>query len=94
MTVLIVLMTFALFIAADALVRAVSRRQAELRTRRQRAAALETLVRIEFTHEAPSLKRAEVPAPAKRIIACARRWSLPALGRGICVSFLRTSGAR
>ncbi len=69
MTVLIVLMTFALFIAADALVRAVSRRQAELRTRRQRAAALETLVRIEFTHEAPSLKRAEVPAPKARILA-------------------------
>jgi CheY-like chemotaxis protein len=69
MTVLIVLMTFAGFIAADVLVRTANRRLEERRTRREREAALETSVRIDFTHEAPSLKRAEVAEPKARILA-------------------------
>ena len=69
MAVLIVVLMFVGFIVADILVRAVSRRLSERRTRRERAAALATAVRLDFTHEARSLKRAEVPQPKAHILA-------------------------
>jgi CheY-like chemotaxis protein len=69
MTVLIVLMMFVGFVAADVLVRAANRRLEERRTRRARQAALDTSVRLDFTEEARSLKRAEVSDPKARILA-------------------------
>ena len=69
MTVLIVLMMFVGFVAADLVVRAASRRLEERRIRRARQAALDTSVRLDFTAEAPSLKRVEVPDPRARILA-------------------------
>jgi CheY-like chemotaxis protein len=69
MTVLIVVLMFALFVAADVLVR-VGRARLELRrTRREREAALEAPVRPEWTAEAKSLKRVEVPQGKAKILA-------------------------
>ena len=69
MAVLIVVLMFVGFIAADILVRTVSRRLSERRIRRERAAVLATAVRLDFTSEARSLKRADVPQPKARILA-------------------------
>jgi CheY-like chemotaxis protein len=69
MTVLIVVLMFVGFIVLDALVRLASRRLDERRTRREREAALDTSVRLDFTHEARSLKRADVASPKGRILA-------------------------
>ena len=69
MTVLIVVLMFTLFVAADFLVRAVRARIELRRTQREREAALETAVRLEWTAEARSLKRVEVPQPKARILA-------------------------
>jgi CheY-like chemotaxis protein len=69
MTVLIVVLMFLGFVAADVAVRAVGRRIAEQRARREREAALVTAVRLDVSHEAPSLKRAEVTEPKARILA-------------------------
>jgi CheY-like chemotaxis protein len=69
MTVLIVVMMFAGFVVADVLVRAATRRLEERRTRRERQTALETALRLDFTEEAPTLKRAGVPNARARILA-------------------------
>jgi CheY-like chemotaxis protein/glycine cleavage system H lipoate-binding protein len=69
MTVLIVVLMFLGFVATEVLVDAVRRRLAARRMRREREAALDTAVRLDFTHEAPSLKRAEVSQPKARILA-------------------------
>jgi len=69
MTVLIVVLIFAGFMVVDVLVRTATRRLDERRARRERAAALATSVRLDFTHEAPSLKRVEVPKARARILA-------------------------
>ena len=68
MTVLIVLLLFLGFLVIDVLVRAVGRRLTERRTRRERQAALETTVRLEF-EEATSLQRAEVSGAKAKILA-------------------------
>jgi CheY-like chemotaxis protein len=47
----------------------VSRRMAARREVRRREEVLRTAVRLEFTHEAPSLKRVEVPNAKARILA-------------------------
>jgi len=69
MTVLIVVLMFVGFIVLDALVRFASRRLDERRVRQERAAALDTSVRLDFTHEARSLKRADVPNPKGHVLA-------------------------
>jgi CheY-like chemotaxis protein len=69
MTVLVVILMFAGFVTADVLVRTVRSRLEARRVQRQREAALETSIRLDFTHEAPSLKRVEVPSPKGRILA-------------------------
>jgi CheY-like chemotaxis protein len=69
MTVLIVVLMFVGFIVLDVLVRLVTRRLQERRARREREAALDTALRLDFTDEARSLRRAEVPNPAGRILA-------------------------
>lgn len=69
MTVLIVVFLFVGFVVLDVLVRAARRRFEERRARREREAALDTGLRLDFTHEAPSLKRVEVPHAKARILA-------------------------
>jgi CheY-like chemotaxis protein/glycine cleavage system H lipoate-binding protein len=69
MAVLIVILMFVSFVAADILVRTGRQRLEERRVRREREAALATAVRLDFTHEAPSLKRVEVPKPKARVLA-------------------------
>jgi CheY-like chemotaxis protein len=69
MTAILMVLTFVGFIVLDVLVRLVARRVREARGRRERAAILETAVRLEFADEARSLKRVEVPEPRARILA-------------------------
>ena len=69
MTVLIVVLMFAGFMVLDVLVRIVTRRLEQRRARREREAALDTSLRLDFTHEAHSLKRVEVPNATARILA-------------------------
>jgi len=69
MTALLVVFMFLGFVAIDMLVRIAHRRMDEARERRERAAALETSLRLDFTHEAKSLKRATVNEPLARILA-------------------------
>jgi len=69
MTALLVVAMFAGFVLLDVVVRHVAARRTLARVRRERAAVLETHVRLDFTDEAPSLKRVEVPEPKARILA-------------------------
>ena len=69
MTALIVILMFVAFVAIDFAVRESTRRMREARDRKARAAVLETSVRLDFTDEAKSLKRVEVPQPKARILA-------------------------
>jgi CheY-like chemotaxis protein len=69
MTALLVVLMFLGFVAIDVLVRVVHRRLDEARERREREAALQTSLRLDFTAEAKSLKRVEVSKPRARILA-------------------------
>lgn len=69
MTALLVVLMFVGFVALDVLVRAAHRRLEQARERREREAALDSSLRLDFTQEAPSLKRVEVDAPKARILA-------------------------
>jgi CheY-like chemotaxis protein len=69
MTALLVLLLLVGFILIDVLVRSMARRRDEARLRRERQAALETRVRLEFDDEARSLERVELPRPRARILA-------------------------
>jgi CheY-like chemotaxis protein len=69
MTALLVVFMFLGFVAIDVLVRVVHRRLEEARARRERASALETSLRLDFTQEAKSLKRVTVAEPRARILA-------------------------
>lgn len=69
MTALVVVLMFVGFVFLDFAVRAAGRRLAERRDRRVREEVLTTSLRLDFTHEAKSLKRVEVPHPKARILA-------------------------
>jgi CheY-like chemotaxis protein/glycine cleavage system H lipoate-binding protein len=69
MAVLIVILMFVGFVVADILVRTARQRLDERRVQREREAALATSVRLDFTHEARSLKRVELPQAKARILA-------------------------
>jgi CheY-like chemotaxis protein len=69
MTALLVVVMILSFLILDVVVRMVARRLEEKRVRREREAVLTTAVRLDFTHEAPSLKRVEIPSPKGRILA-------------------------
>jgi CheY-like chemotaxis protein len=58
-----------LFVAADIVVRATTKRMEAKRERREREAVLKSAVRLEFAEEAKSLARAEVPNARARILA-------------------------
>jgi len=69
MTALLIVLMLVAFVLLDMIVRRVGRRMEETRIRREREKALDTAVRLDFTHDAKSLKRAEVPDARARILA-------------------------
>jgi len=69
MTALLVLFMFVGFALIDVVVRNSARRMAAARERREREAVLLTSLQLDFTNEAKSLKRVEVPKPRGRILA-------------------------
>jgi CheY-like chemotaxis protein len=69
MTAVLILLMFVAFVGIDFLVRTTLRRMRETRERQAREAVLNTAIRLDFTHEAKSLKRVEVPNPKARILA-------------------------
>jgi CheY-like chemotaxis protein/glycine cleavage system H lipoate-binding protein len=66
----IVLMFFSLviFVIADLVVRELSRRFREKKAREERRLALAESLKLDFTREAPTLRRAEVKDPVARIL--------------------------
>jgi len=69
MTALLVILMFVAFIAIDFLVRDFTRRLMAKKARREREEVLNTSIRLDFTHEAASLKRVEVENPKARVLA-------------------------
>ena len=69
MTALLILLMFLVFAGIDLLVRTSLRRLREKRERLAREEVLKTSIRLDFTHEAKSLKRVAVPNPKARILA-------------------------
>jgi CheY-like chemotaxis protein len=69
MTAILVIAMFVGFVALDLLVRHWTARRAQARARVERERILQDAVRLESTDEAKSLRRAEVPSPAARILA-------------------------
>ena len=69
MTAILILFMFVAFVGIDFLVRTTLRRARENRERQAREAVLNTSIRLDFTHEAKSLKRVAVPNPKARILA-------------------------
>jgi CheY-like chemotaxis protein len=69
MVILIVLVTVIVFIAVDMVLRLTLKKMQEKKIRREREAALDIGLRLEYTDEADSLKRVEVKDPKARILA-------------------------
>ena len=69
MTAILILLMFVAFVGIDFLVRTSLRRMKENRERQAREAVLNTSIKLDFTHEAKSLKRVEVPNPRARVLA-------------------------
>lgn len=69
MTAILIILMFVAFVGIDFLVRTSLRRMREGRERQAREAVLNTSIRLDFTHEAKSLKRVQVPNPKARILA-------------------------
>ncbi len=69
MVVIIVLLTVIVFIIVDAALRITMKKIEEAKIRKQRAEALDTGLRLDFSEETKSLKRVEVENPKARILA-------------------------
>ncbi len=69
MVPIIVILTVVVFLIVDLALRIALKKREEARLRRQRAAALEISLKLDFTDEAKSLQRVEVEKPAARILA-------------------------
>lgn len=69
MVVLIVLVTFVVFVLVDLLLRMTLKRLEEAKVKKAREEALAVGLRLEFADEAKSLKRVEVQKPKARILA-------------------------
>jgi CheY-like chemotaxis protein len=69
MTAILVVLMFAAFVGLDALVRSSLRRAEQRRVREAREAALHQSIRLDFTDEAKSLRRVEVPEARARVLA-------------------------
>jgi CheY-like chemotaxis protein/glycine cleavage system H lipoate-binding protein len=65
---LLFIVALILFIIADILIRIISRRLKEKKAKAEREAALSESLRLDFTREAKSLKRVDVPNPKARIL--------------------------
>ena len=76
MVVLIVLVTFVVFVLVDLFLRLTLKRLEEKKVRLAREEALKVGLRLDFTDEAKSLKRAEVShARARRVSASVAEYS-------------------
>jgi CheY-like chemotaxis protein len=69
MVVVLVVSTIVLFIIINVVVRLVMDRMREAKARKERLAALDIGLRLDFAHEAKSLKRVDVANPLARILA-------------------------
>ncbi len=69
MTALVMIFMLVAFVLLDVGVRALTRRAATARAKREREEVLHVALRLEFADEARSLKRVEVPNPKARILA-------------------------
>jgi CheY-like chemotaxis protein len=69
MVVLLAVLMVVVFIIADVAVRNVLRRMREAKARKERLAALDIGLRLEFSQEAKSLKRVDIANPLARILA-------------------------
>jgi CheY-like chemotaxis protein len=69
MVALLVVSMIVAFIVIDIVVRIVSTKMSEAKARKERLAALDIGLNLDFTHEAKSLKRVEVRNPLARILA-------------------------
>src|SRR5512135_3212228 len=69
MVPVLVVMLIVAFIVIDLLIRYVSKRMRAAKEHKERLEALDIGLRLDFTHEAKSLKRVEVPRPFARILA-------------------------
>jgi CheY-like chemotaxis protein len=69
MVAILVVSMIVAFIVIDILVRVASTKIRESKARKERLAALDIGLNLDFTHEAKSLKRVDVPNPLARILA-------------------------
>jgi CheY-like chemotaxis protein len=69
MAAILIILMFVAFVGIDFLVRTSLHRMRETRERNAREAVLNTSINLDFTYEAKSLKRVEVPNPKARILA-------------------------
>jgi len=69
MVAILVVSMIVAFIIIDIVVRLISERMREAKARQERLAALDIGLRLDFTHEAKSLKRVDIPNPLARILA-------------------------
>jgi CheY-like chemotaxis protein len=69
MVAILVVSMIVAFIVIDILVRIASTKIHESKARKERLAALDIGLNLDFTHEAKSLKRVDVPNPLARILA-------------------------
>ncbi|MCK6619762.1 MAG: response regulator [Calditrichaceae bacterium] len=69
MAFLLLVVAVILFVLADLAIRKIGRAVAEKRARREREEALAVNLKLDFSHEAKTLKRVEVENPKARILA-------------------------
>jgi CheY-like chemotaxis protein len=69
MVLLIIVVTVIVFVLVDFALRVYFQRQHELKLRKEREAALDTGLKLDFSDEATTLKRVEVKEPKARILA-------------------------
>ncbi len=69
MVIVIVLLTVVVFFVVDLLLRLALKNREESRLKKERAEALDTGLKLDYTEEAASLKRVEVESPKAHILA-------------------------
>ena len=69
MAAILIIFMFVAFVGIDFLVRTSLHKMRDAKEREAREKVLNTSVKLDFTHEAKSLKRVEVPNPKARILA-------------------------
>lgn len=69
MVAILVVSMIVAFIIIDIAVRMISKKMEEAKAHKERLAALDIGLNLDFTHEAKSLKRVDVPSPLARILA-------------------------